>query len=370
MNMDAISSQLISRSSFDRTPEARSDSAREDKRVHGHHRGHRAHHTQRQDMMERVESSREMDVSRRAHGHRHHDHEEVAGLTYRRSERTSLTLETQEGDKVRLKIKATEMLAVESGKTGVDGDEQTISELEVQASSRTRIAVRVNGDLNEQELAAIQSVIEQAGAMAEDFFSGNASDAFASASELEIDATQLANVRIRMKTSEQLTYPMAGALQALGVTPQVETDEPNIEASQDAATASTTTSPSVEADESVATAADAAGNEADDTAAAAPLEPQVIDDTGALDRDQLMANVLQSIGSFLNDLFTAFGGGDDDANNNLAPTDMTLKLQVFRSMLLSVSDMHNPEKDEQATELAAETIDAINAQQTPLDAVA
>jgi hypothetical protein len=83
-----------------------------------------------------------------------------------------------------------------------------------------------------------------------------------------------------------------------------------------------------------------------------------------------MANVLQSIGSFLNNLFTAFSTGEDDADNNIAPTDMTLKLQVFRSMLLSISDMENPKEDAKATELAAETIDAINVQQTPLDAVA
>jgi hypothetical protein len=270
MNMDAISNQLISRSSFDRSPESRNDSAREDKRVHGHHRGHRAHHVQQQDMMERVESSREMDVSRRAHGHRHHEHEEAAGLTYRRSERTSLTLETQEGDTVRLKIKATEMLAVDSGKTGEDGDEQIISELELEASSRTRIAIRVKGDLNEEEMAAIQSVIDQAGAMAENFFSGNTSDAFASASQLEIDATQLANVRIRMKTSEQLTYPMAAALQAPGVSPQVETDKPAVDASQAADPTSSATSPSVEPDESVATGANTAGSASDDIAAPAP----------------------------------------------------------------------------------------------------
>ncbi|MBT8121984.1 MAG: hypothetical protein KJO10_05585 [Gammaproteobacteria bacterium] len=370
MNMDAISSQLISRSSFDRSPESRSDSAREDKRVHGHHRGHRAHHTQRQDMMERVESNRELDVSRRAHGHRHDEQEDVAGLTYRRSERTSLTLKTQEGDTVRLKIKATEMLAVDAGKTGDDGDGQTISELDVQASSRTRIAVRVNGDLNEQEMAAIQSVIDQAGAMAEEFFSGNTSDAFASASELEIDATQLANVRIRMKTSEQLTYPMAGALQALGTTPQVVADEPVIDEAQDANPASTATSPAVEPDETPATVAGATGDKSGDSVAVAPREAESIDATGAADRDQLMASVLQSIGSFLNNLFTAFSGGADDADNSVMPTDMTLKLQVFRSMLLSVSDMQNAKEDGQATDLAAETIDAINAQQTPLDAVA
>jgi hypothetical protein len=321
-------------------------------------------------MMERVESNREMDVSRRAHGHRHSEQEAVTALTYRRSERTTLTLQTQEGDTVRLKIKATEMLAVDAGKTGDDGDGQTISELEVQASSRTRIAIRVNGDLNEQEMAAIQSVIDQAGAMAEDFFSGNTSDAFASASELEIDATQLANVRIRMKTSEQLTYPMAGALQALGMTPQVGTDEADVDETQAADTASTATSTAVEPDETPATVADAAGSESGDTAAPANPEPESIDTTGAADRDQLMANVLQSIGSFLNNLFTAFSGGEDDADNNFAPTDMTLKLQVFRSMLLSISDMENAKDDGQATDLAAETIDAINAQQTPLDAVA
>ena len=367
MAMDAISSQLISRSTFDRSAESRSDSAREDKRVHGHHRGHHIHHARRHDMMERVESNREMAASHRAHGHRHDNHEDATGLSYRRSERTSLTLETQEGDTVRLKIKATEMLAVEAGKTADGVDEQTISEFEVQASSRTRIAVQVNGDLNEQEMAAIQSVIEQAGAMAEDFFSGNTSDAFASASELEIDATQLANVHIRMKTSEQLTYPMSGALQAPGMTPQVATDKPDVGESQAGDTASTAASP---ADETPATVAGAAADESGDTTAPATPEPESIDATGAPDRDQLMASVLQSIGSFLNNLFTAFSGGEGDAENSLAPTDMTLKLQVFRSMLLSISDMENPKEDGHATDLAAETIDAINAQQTPLDAVA
>ena len=360
MDMDAISSQLLYRYSNDQSQERSGASTRRQEPVDGHHPGRRIGHAHRHEEARALEHRREIDEGHDKRGHRHDDAEDGV-LRYQRSDRTSLKIRTQEGDMVRLKIKASESLRITAGETDDDG--KTIADLELQARSRTRISFKVKGELNEAELTAIQSVIGQAGAMAEDFFAGNAAAAFSAASTLQIDAAQLANVSIRMKRSEQLTYPMPGVLPAQASEPQAVESKP-VEAApapvaEDVAdTAATPAAPAEEPavgeDAAVAPAAEQPGTDA------AP------DDAGPV---TFMGNTLQSIGVFLNNLLGTFGG-DEAADDQAAPVDMTLKLQLFRSMLLSVSDLQNPAEPDPATALAAETLDAVSAQQKPLDAVA
>jgi hypothetical protein len=124
-----------------------------------------------------------------------------AALRFRRSERTALYIETQEGDVVRLKIKVRDSLHAATH-TGDDGATLT----EVAASSTIKIRFSVEGDLNADELAAIRSVVEQATAIAGEFFAGDAPEAFAAAAGLEIDGAQLARVGLRLAVREQLGY--------------------------------------------------------------------------------------------------------------------------------------------------------------------
>ena len=297
-----------------------------------------------------------------------HDHEDAGTVvSYRRSERTSLLVETQEGDTVRLKIRASESLSVTTGQTEADDDDGvTIAGLELQARSQTRISFRVRGDLNEQEMAAIQDVIAQAGAMAEDFFAGETEAAFATAASLQLDATQLANARISMKTSEQLSYALPNVLprqpaaavpageDVAGESPVPATSEPTGDAASPTA-------------ETVATAA-ATG----DTVAAVPADDGTVEQTETVGNVSNMASAIQSIGVFLNRLMDAFGSDAAAGAGNVPADSMALKLQMFRSMLLSVSDLQqqSEEKEPAATALLADTLDTLTARETPLDLVA
>jgi hypothetical protein len=369
MDMDAISSQLLYRYSSDRSEQSPEQSSRKHQPVDGHHPGRRVGHAHRHEQAHGIDQRREVDDKDNDRRHPKEYAGERDTLSYRRSERTALHIKTQEGDMVRLKIKASESLSIAAGQVNDDGE--TISELELQARSRTRISFKVKGELNEEEMAAIQSVIAQAGAMAEDFFTGNAEGAFATASALEIDAGQLARVNIRMKTSEQLTYPMSGALPARLTTPQAPTTEP-AGASPAPVTGASADNPVTPPAETAVE--DAGADSTNDEAAAVlpvPAETDAVDSAESPGRTSIMANTLQSIGVFLNNLMETFSGTDDAQGGVVSADNMTLKLQVFRSMLLSVSEIGNQQQEEEpATALAADTLDALTVQQVPLDAVA
>ncbi|MBT8117408.1 MAG: hypothetical protein KJO66_06210, partial [Gammaproteobacteria bacterium] len=364
--MDAISSQLLYRYSPDRSAERPEQSSRKHHPLDGHHPGRRVGHAHRHEQAQGVEHRREIDDSNEERRHPAEHAGENGKLSYRHSERTALHIRTQEGDMVRLKIRASESLSIAAGQDEND-DGKTISELDLQARSLTRISLKVKGELNGEEMAAIQSVIEQAGTMAENFFTGDAEGAFATASALEIDAAQLANVRIRMKSSEQLTYPGSGALPARLTAPQAPTTEPAGTSPAPVSGASAdnpATSPAGTAVED--TGADSANVEAA-AVVPVPAEADTVDSADATGRTSIMANTLQSIGVFLNNLMDTFSGTDDGQGGVVSADNMTLKLQVFRSMLLSVSELQDTKQEDPATTLAAETLDAVSTQQTPLD---
>ena len=366
--MEAISSQLLYSYSSERPPERPEQSSRKQQPVDGHREARRVGHAHRDERTGGTRHRHDIDDHDDHRRRPEHDHDDST-LAYRRSERTALHIKTQEGDTIRLKIKASESLSV--GAIKDDDDGETVSELELQARSRTRISFKVKGQLNEQEMAAIQAVIAQAGTMAENFFSSDTEGVFATASALEIDATQLANVRIRMQTSEQLTYPMSGNLPARLAGPPTPVPE----------SAGTSQKPAIEetSDNSATPVAGAVvedigvSGESTTPATGQPLAAAEVDDASSTDsagRTPVMANVLHSIGVFLNNLMDDFSGDDKGADEPLSADNMTLKLQVFRSMLLSISDLQNPAQEDPATTLAADTLDAVTAQQTPLDAVA
>ena len=85
-----------------------------------------------------------------------------------------------------------------------------------------------------------------------------------------------------------------------------------------------------------------------------------------------MASAIQSIGVFLNKLMDAFSSDTSAGAGNVPADSTSLKLQIFRSMLLSVSELQQQSETEEpaATALLADTLDTLTAEQTPLDAVA
>lgn len=136
----------------------------------------------------------------------------AASLRYRRSEGTSLFIKTRDGDTVELKI-AVHQSAAAAATWSSDGL-QTQLAVHDASSLRTRVSFEMDGSLDAEELEAIQGVIEQAGKLADQFFDANVDGAFAAATALKMDASQLASVRIDLSLRESMTYTARGRLAA------------------------------------------------------------------------------------------------------------------------------------------------------------
>lgn len=124
----------------------------------------------------------------------------------RTKQRSTIQIRTQEGDIVKLSLRRMDSLSA-SDMMQSDG-ENTSTLTEVSVSSRSRMMLKVEGDLNDSELAAIQNVFAQAEQIANDFFGGDLQAAFASAEGFEFDTEQLArvNMRFRMQQYTEVSY--------------------------------------------------------------------------------------------------------------------------------------------------------------------
>lgn len=144
---------------------------------------------------------------------------------YQYSETMSLQLTTREGDKVTLDFR--QMYAEyqsykqeqqsEQGPNGVRYFESR--EMMEMTAFEERFAFSVEGDLNEDELAAIFNVFEQVDSLANDFFGGNLESALQKAMELEIDYGQLQSMSLNLTqtSTEVIRYQQEAMSQYQGV---------------------------------------------------------------------------------------------------------------------------------------------------------
>jgi hypothetical protein len=279
-------------------------------------------------------------------------------LRYRRSERTALYIETQEGDVIRLKIKVRDSLRAETH-TGDDGATLT----EVAASSRIKIRFSVEGDLNAEELAAIRSVVEQATAIAGEFFAGETPEAFAAAAELEIDGAQLARVGLRLAVREQLGYAASTTYRrAPAPAPAPAPAEP--------ATAPPAAAPSPPVAEPAAamptTAAPAAAaTPASSEPAPVPADPPT---APAVVPHDVASRTLATIGDFLAALLDSLAAPLPTQDGDDAPSvALSLKLRVFQSVVVALEATERPAAERPAVPLLSDTLDALAAHAAPLD---
>lgn len=285
--------------------------------------------------------------------------ESATALTYRRTEKTTLYIQTQEGDTVRLKIKARE--AVDAASATAQSGDTVVSELQLAARSSAKISISVDGNLNPDELAAIQSVVEQAGELADAFFDGNLQSAFSDAAALQIDASQLSQVGLRFSVREQLTYAHLGAPRAL---PAPAPAPANVPAAAPAA-AVTAEGAAPEVATASTTATEAPAVDAASTVAADNSPPL-----------SAAAGVQQTIAGFLNQLLNALGTAaqPQDGATSGASIHMALKIKIFQSVLMTASSSATAPADAGTAQnntpsalpaLVPETLDALAAQQQP-----
>lgn len=310
------------------------------------------------------------------------DETSVAALRYRRSERTALYIETQEGDVVRLSIKVRSALDANVGQTKGEVD---IAELRVNARSAVRVRFSVEGELNAEERDAIQSVVEQASGLAAELFAGDVPEAFATAAALEIDGTQLARVGLRMSVREHLTYSARSDYRSVAAplpSPVPEQLKPaqtesgsseSVPSEQANAPAATTSVPAVTTSPSVSAAPEASSDVAveptDGPAEPATPEPASAEAPVPAATPNSTTAVLDTIGKFLAHLLDSLAhppaGGDDTPSMALS-----LKLRVFKAVTLTLAATQVSAPDERTSgmPLLADTLDALAAHEEPVDA--
>ena len=120
---------------------------------------------------------------------------------YQSAEDFSLKLKTRDGDEVEISFNRN-VEALGSFAVSQDGEGNSAAVLDVSQSENTGYLFSVKGDLSEDELKAIQTLVQDVGKLAKDFFGGDVQKAFEQAPDVRFDASQLASMNLTMSRSE------------------------------------------------------------------------------------------------------------------------------------------------------------------------
>ncbi len=117
-----------------------------------------------------------------------------------RSSSFDLSIKTQEGDTVTLSIE--KFYNKQLSKQAVINEDGFTVNVDRQVERGKEISYQVSGDINEQEQAAIDSLIKKIDRLADKFYSGNIAGAFQKATRIGIDSEQLANFSVNLQSSK------------------------------------------------------------------------------------------------------------------------------------------------------------------------
>jgi len=119
---------------------------------------------------------------------------------YGRAREFSFELTTKEGDKVTIKATSSEGLAVEAGRAGRGNN--SVSALNASYSSSESFSLSIEGDLNEDELGAINDLLGRVNDLAGQFFEGDLDVAFEQAMNMGYDAEQIGSFSLNLAQAE------------------------------------------------------------------------------------------------------------------------------------------------------------------------
>jgi len=122
-----------------------------------------------------------------------------AAERYSKAESFSLDVMTREGDKVSIRFNSEASQTASLGAYS-DGNSSALS-FGLERSASSSYSFSVEGDLNEEELDALTEMIQDLNVIADDFYSGDVQDAFAKATEFEMDKSQFMNLNVTMTQS-------------------------------------------------------------------------------------------------------------------------------------------------------------------------
>jgi len=126
----------------------------------------------------------------------------AVGVNAIAKQRAGIEIRTQEGDVVR--IKYSNRLEVNAGAARTSDSESGVAVQQVSVAQRERSRVSVDGNLNADELQAIDAVLVKIDSLAEEFFAGDFEAAFAQAAAFNFDSEQLAKVAVRLSQQQRI----------------------------------------------------------------------------------------------------------------------------------------------------------------------
>ncbi|MCG5493878.1 DUF5610 domain-containing protein [Ectothiorhodospira variabilis] len=150
---------------------------------------------------------------------------DLAGVTrlsmmerYQRAESLELNITTQSGAQVSIQFQSAQDTRVQA-EARMEGGESR-GWLDVSRSEQSGYRFSVQGDLNPDELQAIENLVRDVGQLADEFFNGDVQRAFEMLPDLRFDTSQLQSMDLNMTRTE--TYKMA---QSYEQTRQMESPE-------------------------------------------------------------------------------------------------------------------------------------------------
>ena len=254
-------------------------------------------------------------------------------IDLRSKQKSTVRIRTQEGDVVRFDLRQFSHTSVSH--EAATSDSGSYSVTEVEASAKTRMLLRVKGDLNEAELSAIQGVFEQAGAIAAEFFEGDMAAALSLVSGMEFDTEQLARVRLGFRSQQvsQVAYSNT-------VTPE---DVAKVDAAPAKAATVQDATPTPVEQESVPEVETVPVVEAE--AAAVPDEPVA---------QSAIADFFAAVSAFLRSTSEGFADEGSGSKFRLHFSE-SFKLDLLKAVIHTTA----PEKSEEAADGAIALIDSV-----------
>lgn len=119
---------------------------------------------------------------------------------YAKAETFSLSLKTKEGDDVVIEFASAQQQSSSVAAARSGGNSAAVASLE--RSSASSMSFSIQGDLNEEEVSAINDLLRDVNDIADEFFGGDIQAAFDKATEFEMDGSQLASMNLRLTRSE------------------------------------------------------------------------------------------------------------------------------------------------------------------------
>lgn len=124
----------------------------------------------------------------------------AAAITQKTQQKLALEVVTQEGDRVKIVIDERRFSDQRGiAQTGPDG---TIAAFSSQSSFQGRYRISVEGQLNQDEQAALNDLFAQVDDISSRFFGGDVQSAFEQAQSLNLDGQQLASFALNLKFSQ------------------------------------------------------------------------------------------------------------------------------------------------------------------------